>query len=105
MSDIIGEMLKEDALIRAKQDKIAPGDSAKLLENLMERHRLYSRYEGLAKKAKDSMRTFMISTMREDLFLQVMIYKIKADLEGDIAKIFSRLDDLETKIQESKEKH
>ena len=39
----------------------------------------------------------MISTMREDLLLQVMIYKIKVDLEGDIAKIFSRLDALESK--------
>ena len=97
MTNLINEMLKDDALIRTKQDQIAPGDSVKFLENLMERHRLYSRYEILAKKAGDSMRTFMISTMREDLLLQVMIYKIKVDLEGDIAKIFSRLDALESK--------
>ena len=43
-------MLKDDALIRAKQDQIAPGDSVKFLENLMERHRLYSDMKSWQKK-------------------------------------------------------
>jgi hypothetical protein len=101
MSDIIGDMMKEDALIREKQSKIMPGDSPKFLDCLMERHRLYSKYENIAKATGDVQRAFMISGMREDVLSQVMIYKIKVDLEGDIAKIFSRLDDLETKIRDS----
>jgi hypothetical protein len=40
-----------------------------------------------------------ISTRREDVFLGVMIYKVKADMEDDMAQIFTRLDDLETKVQ------
>jgi len=99
MSDLISEMIKEDAIIRSKQDKLQPGDSQGFLDCLMERHRLYSKYEHMAKAQGDPMRNFMISTMREDVLSQVMIYKIKVDVEGDMAKIFSRLDDLETKIQ------
>jgi tetrahydromethanopterin S-methyltransferase subunit G len=49
--------------------------------------------------ATDITTRFNISTRREDIFLEVMIYKVKADMEDDMSQIFTRLDDLETKVQ------
>jgi hypothetical protein len=49
--------------------------------------------------ANDITTRFNISSRREDIFLEVMIYKVKADMEDDMAQIFTRLDDLETKVQ------
>jgi hypothetical protein len=49
--------------------------------------------------ATDIATRFNISTRREEIFLEVMIYKVKADMEDDMSQIFTRLDDLETKVQ------
>jgi hypothetical protein len=57
---------------------------------------LYLKYENMA---NDITTRFNISSRREDIFLEVMIYKVKADMEDDMAQIFTRLDDLETKVQ------
>jgi hypothetical protein len=62
----------------------------------MERHKLYLKYENMA---NDITTRFNISSRREDIFLEVMIYKVKADMEDDMSQIFTRLDDLETKVQ------
>jgi len=62
----------------------------------MERHKLYLKYE---KMATDITTRFNISSRREDIFLEVMIYKVKADMEDDMAQIFTRIYDLETKVQ------
>jgi hypothetical protein len=40
-----------------------------------------------------------ISTRREDVFLGVMIYKVKADMDDNMAQIFTSLDDLKTKFE------
>jgi hypothetical protein len=62
----------------------------------MERHKLYLKYENMA---TDITTRFNISSRREDIFLEVMIYKVKADMEDYMAQIFTRLYDLETKVQ------
>jgi hypothetical protein len=62
----------------------------------MERHKVYLKYENMA---TDITTRFNISTRREDIFLEVMIYKVKADMEDYMSQIFTRLDDLETKVQ------
>lgn len=62
----------------------------------MERHKLYLKYENMA---TDITTRFNISSRREDIFLEVMIYKVKADMEDDMAQIFTRIYDLETKVQ------
>jgi hypothetical protein len=87
MSDIMKELREEDLLIQAKQDSIQPGDSQSFLESLMERHRLYLKYEDRAFTAGDISRQSMINAMKENIFLQIMIYKLRVELEGDIAKI------------------
>ena len=63
----------------------------------MERHRLYYRYET---KATNEVVKSQISNMRAEIFTHVIIFKMKADFEDDIAKIISRLDDLETKVND-----
>ena len=92
---IIDELKAEDAKINERMDKVQ-GNTRATTELMMERHKMYLRYE---KKETDEFLKFRISTMREDAFTQVMLFKVKGDVEEDIAKIFSRLDDLETKIQ------
>ena len=62
----------------------------------MERHKLYLKYENMD---TDITTRFNISSRREDIFLEVMIYKVKADMEDDMAQIFTRIYDLETKVQ------
>jgi hypothetical protein len=89
------ELRAEDAKINKKIDKVQRNSRA-IIELLMERHKLYLKYESMA---ADITTRFNISTRREDIFLEVMIYKVKADMEDDMAQIFTRLDDLETKIQ------
>ena len=95
----MSDLKKENAQILEKYSNFQRGDSQKMLEMTEERHRLYYKYEKIAKAQGDLLGELFISSMREDVFLQIMIYKVKVDVEGDIAKIFSRLDALETKIQ------
>jgi hypothetical protein len=99
MTDLIKRMLEEDALIREKLKNISQGDSQKFADVLFERHRLYVKYGDMAKAAGDSQTSFNISLMRDGVMVQAMMFKIKGELEGDMAKIISRLDDLETRIQ------
>jgi hypothetical protein len=99
MTDLIDRMLEEDALIREKIKNIPPGESQKFADQFFERHRLYAKYADMARAAGDSQRSMYISLMREGLMVQAMMFKIKGELEGDMAKIISRLDDLETRIQ------
>jgi len=95
MTDIIEQLKAEDIILNERMATVQ-GDSRKMLELLMERHKNYHRHEN---QATDPTLRVQISNMREDVFLQIMIYKIKADFEDDIAKIISRIDDLETKVK------
>jgi hypothetical protein len=104
MTDLIDRMLEEDALIREKIKNIPPGESQKFADQFFERHRLYAKYENMAKAAGDSQRSLYIGLMREGLMVQAMMFKIKGELEDDMAKIISRLDELETKIRDPEPK-
>jgi len=88
------EFKTEDNKINMKLTE-AEGNTRKVLDLMMEKHRLYHKYEI---EETDPEFRFKKSTLRQEVFIQIMIYKVKADLEDDIAKIFSRLDDLETKV-------
>jgi hypothetical protein len=92
---LIDELRAEDAKINKRINKVQSNSRA-TIELLMERHKMYLKYENMA---ADITTRFNISTIREDIFLKVMIYKVKADMEDDMAQIFTRLDDLEVKVQ------
>jgi hypothetical protein len=92
---LIDKLRAGDAKIIKRIDKVQRNSRA-VIQLLMERHKLYLKYENMA---TDITTRFNISSRREDIFLEVMIYKVKADMEDDMAQIFTRLDDLETKVQ------
>jgi hypothetical protein len=72
-------------------------DSKKMVEHLVKKHEILEKY---AKMARDHQTKFEITSTRADIFCQILLFQFKTEFEEDIAKIFSRLDDLETKIQD-----
>jgi hypothetical protein len=76
---------------RAEQD-----NTRKILDLMTKKFNVISTYED---KAPDVLK-FEIGTVKRDIFSQIMESQIKADFEEDIAKIISRLDALETKVQD-----
>jgi hypothetical protein len=95
IKSLIDKLRADDAKIIKRIDKVQRNSRA-VIQLLMERHKVYLKYENMA---TDITTRFNISTRREDIFLEVMIYKVKADMEDDMSQIFTRLDDLETKVQ------
>lgn len=96
MSDLMDELEKEMSLLNKEMEEIER-DTRKMVDILVKKHQVLLEYE---EKAPNPIDQFKINTMRSDIFCQILIFQFKAELEEDIAKIVSRLDNLETKLQE-----
>jgi hypothetical protein len=96
MSDFMDELVKEMNLIH-KEMEIVGRNTKKTLDLLVKKHGILEEYEH---KAPTLTEEFKINTMRGDIFSQILIFQFKLEFEEDIAKIFSRLDDLETKVKD-----
>ena len=90
------ELVRETALIDKEMERVGRDNTQKILELMAKKFNIITVYED---KASDRLK-FEIGTIKRDIFSQIMAIQIKADFEEDIAKIISRLDTLETKVQD-----
>lgn len=100
MSPIIDDLRKKDDEINAEIDK-AERDPDKILILLGKR---YKNYKEAIRSTSEPILKLTISSMQGDVINQMALFQMRKDYDEQIASIITRLDDLESKIQNQGQK-
>ncbi|MGD1838200.1 MAG: hypothetical protein ACPKPY_09105 [Nitrososphaeraceae archaeon] len=94
MNSILKDLKEKDKELN-KQIDIANGDPDKILVLLSKRYKNYTQAE---EQAEDPIIISTISSMIGDVVNNMAIFQIKKEFNEQIARIITRLDNLESKI-------
>jgi hypothetical protein len=95
MNPALEELRKKDLEI-SKEIEAAHGESKKIIFALGKKLILYAETEP---KIPDFPTQVLLSSMKEDIALQLMFHKVKVDFEEQFSQIVTRLDELENQVK------
>jgi hypothetical protein len=96
------KIVKMDKGLREKMDEaFEKGDSEQVYRLTQERYNLYTEAE---KYPLSETTKVLFSSMKGDVVLQVLLFKIKKDFEEQTSQIVTRLDTLENDVKDIKKK-